>query len=103
MSKVIEQNDVSVKEKIKIQLPKQYKVIILNDDYTPFDFVVEVIMDVFNKNQREALQIMQHAHRNGKAMCGIFSKEVADLKVILIKESAESAGFPLQAVTEEDK
>ncbi len=103
MPNVIHQSDVSVKEKIKIQLPKQYKVIILNDDYTPFDFVVEVIMKVFSKNEREALQIMQHAHRNGKAMCGIFSKEVANLKVILIKELAESEDFPLQAVTEEDK
>lgn len=103
MPNVIHQSDVSVKEKIKIQLPKQYKVIILNDDYTPFDFVVEVIMQVFNKNEREALQIMQHAHRNGEAMCGIFSKEIADLKVMLIKDMATAEGFPLQAEVQEDK
>lgn len=103
MPNVIHQTDSTVKEKIKIQPPKQFKVIILNDDYTPFDFVVEVIMTVFNKSQREAMSIMERAHRSGKAICGIFPKEIADLKVEQIADMANSEDYPLQATTEEDK
>lgn len=103
MPNVIHQTDSTVKEKIKIQPPKQFKVIILNDDYTPFDFVIEVIMNVFNKNHREAESIMARAHRSGKAICGIFPKEIADLKVEQIEDMAHSANHPLQATTEEDK
>lgn len=103
MPSVINQNDLEVKEKIKISPPKMYKVILLNDDYTPFNFVVEVIREVFGKNMREAMQIMELAHRSGKAICGIFPKEIAAIKVEQVKEMADDQGYPLQATTEEDK
>lgn len=103
MPSVINQNDLEVKEKIKISPPKMYKVILLNDDYTPFNVVVEIIREVFGKNMREAMQIMDLAHRSGKAICGIFPKEIAIIKVEQVHEIASEKRVPLQATTEEDK
>lgn len=92
-----------VKEKIKISPPKQYKIILLNNDYTPFHFVVHVIMQVFNKSNREAMAIMEKAHFEGKAICGIFPKEIAELKVDQVMKFANDHNDPLVATLEEDK
>ncbi len=78
-----------------------YRVVLLNDDYTPMDFVVFVLQEHFNKDKQEATQIMLKVHNEGKGICGVFSKDVASTKVELVMMHAQDAGHPLQCVMEE--
>jgi ATP-dependent Clp protease adaptor protein ClpS len=80
--------------------PTLYQVILLNDDYTPMEFVVWVIQEYFSKDQDTATQIMLKIHIEGRAVCGVFSKDVADAKADQVMASARQAGHPLQCVTE---
>ena len=77
-----------------------YKVILLNDDYTPMEFVVYVLQKIFNKNQEDATQIMLHVHQNGIGVCGVFSYEIAETKVIQVLESSRKNDHPLQCTME---
>jgi ATP-dependent Clp protease adaptor protein ClpS len=86
----------------KVALPKQYKVYLLNDDYTTMDFVVSVLEGVFKKTPAEAVQIMLTVHKSGQGLCGIFPKQIAEAKVHTVHERARSAGFPLRCTMEED-
>ena len=81
--------------------PTLYKVVLLNDDYTTMEFVMEVLRSVFDKSPAEAYQIMMHVHTNGKGIAGVYPWEVADTKAGAVVELARGAGFPLQAVLEE--
>jgi len=83
------------------QESKLYKVILLNDDYTTMEFVLEVLEGIFEKSPAEAYQIMMHVHVNGRGIAGVYSWEVAETKVEAVISSARKAGYPLQAVTEE--
>ncbi len=85
----------------KLKPPSMYKVVLLNDDYTPMEFVVMVIQEYFHKDRETALQIMLKVHRDGKGVCGIFSKDIAATKVDLVMAYARQAGHPLQCVMEE--
>ena len=85
----------------KLMPPSMYKVVLLNDDYTPMEFVVIVIQEYFYKDRETALQIMLKVHRDGKGVCGVFSKDVAATKVDLVMAYAKQAGHPLQCVMEE--
>ena len=76
-------------------MPSMYKVLLINDDYTPMDFVVEVLMRFFNANIGAANQIMLTVHNNGKSVCGIFSKDIAESKVMLVNEYAKNHQHPL--------
>lgn len=81
--------------------PPMYQVLLLNDDYTPMEFVVAVIQEYFNKDRETATQIMLKVHRDGKGMCGIYPKDIACTKVELVLTHARKAGHPLQCVMEE--
>jgi ATP-dependent Clp protease adaptor protein ClpS len=78
-----------------------YQVALLNDDYTPMEFVVAIIQEYFNKDRETATQIMLSVHRYGKGVCGVFSKDIACTKVEFVLTHARKAGHPLQCVMEE--
>lgn len=84
----------------KVQPPQMFQVVMLNDDYTPMEFVVLVIQEYFNKDLETATQIMLKIHLDGKAVCGVYSKDVAATKVDQVLEAARKAGHPLQCVAE---
>ena len=86
--------------KPKIKKPSMYNVIILNDDYTPMEFVVMVLEKVFNKKQEEATNIMLHVHKNGIGVCGTFTLEVAESKCKAVIEMAKKHEHPLQCTME---
>jgi ATP-dependent Clp protease adaptor protein ClpS len=84
----------------KVKPPQMYQVVLLNDDYTPMEFVVVVIQEFFNKDRETATQIMLKIHLDGKGVCGVFSKDVAATKVDQVTEAARKNGHPLQCVSE---
>jgi len=81
--------------------PTKYKVLLHNDDYSTMDFVVDILVNVFHKNIIQAEEIMTAIHKSGKAVCGIYTFEIAETKVYQVKELAKSNGFPLLATMEE--
>ena len=80
--------------------PELFKVLLLNDDYTTMDFVVEVLESIFNKQPAEAFRIMMMVHTQGKGLCGLYPHEVAETKVDTVVERAREHGFPLRAAME---
>jgi ATP-dependent Clp protease adaptor protein ClpS len=94
-------NAVKERPETKKQDPKLYKVVLLNDDYTTMEFVVNVLESIFQKTPAEAYQIMMHVHVNGRGIAGVYPWEVAETKVDKVVTAAREAGFPLKAVTEE--
>lgn len=90
------------KPKIKPKKPPLYKVLMLNDDYTPMEFVVNLLMRFFTMNRQQAERVMLHVHTRGIGLCGIFPREVAESKVRLVLESAEKNQHPLQCVFEKE-
>lgn len=80
--------------------PELFKVLLLNDDYTTMDFVVEILENVFNKPPAEAYRIMMAVHTQGQGLCGVYPFEVAETKVGAVLELARSQGFPLRATME---
>jgi ATP-dependent Clp protease adaptor protein ClpS len=84
----------------KLKRPSLYRVLLLNDDYTPMEFVVHVIERFFNKGREEATRIMLHVHHHGVGECGIFTYEVAETKVTQVMDFARKNQHPLQCVME---
>lgn len=80
--------------------PQMYKVVLLNDDYTPMDFVIEVLMRFFAMDEQKATQIMLHVHTRGKGLCGVFTHEVAETKSTIVNEFARENEHPLLCVSE---
>jgi ATP-dependent Clp protease adaptor protein ClpS len=80
--------------------PQMYQVVMLNDDYTPMEFVVAAIQEFFSKDRETATQIMLKIHLDGKGICGVYSRDVAATKVDQVLEAAKKAGHPLQCVSE---
>ena len=80
--------------------PPMYKVILLNDDYTPMEFVVEILKVVFHKPHPEATRIMLHVHQNGMGVAGVYPYEIAETKVLTVEELACQGEFPLKCVME---
>lgn len=93
---VLERTDRQTKE------PSRYKVLLLNDDYTTMDFVVEVLETVFHKSPAESFRIMMQVHTQGKGLCGVYTFEVAETKVEAVHDLARQHGFPLRASLEEE-
>src|SRR5687767_13272722 len=95
--------DSVVKERVKTQKqdPTLFKVVLLNDDYSTMEFVVEILEGVFQKTPAEAYQIMMHVHLNGRGIAGVYPWEVAETKVDTVISLARGAGYPLRAITEE--
>jgi len=87
---------------ICIKYPKKYKVFLLNDDYTSMDFVIEILMSIFHKTNQEAQNIMLKVHNDGKAVCGVYTYEIAQTKVMQVAKTAKENGFVLKAVMEEE-
>lgn len=94
-------SDPELSERIKVKKPRQYKVILLNDDFTTMDFVVQILEGVFMKSPSEAVQIMLQVHHQGKGVCGIYPKQIAEAKSELVHKRAQAEGFPLRCVIEE--
>ena len=80
--------------------PELYKVLLLNDDYTTMDFVVDVLETIFHKQPAEAYRIMMMVHTQGKGLCGVYPHEVAETKVATVIDTARQNGFPLLAAME---
>jgi len=93
---------VVVKAKPKTKKPSMYKVLLLNDDYTPMEFVVHVLGRFFAKSREEATRIMLHVHRRGVGVCGVFTFEVAETKVTQVIDFARRHEHPLQCTLEKD-
>jgi len=96
------QTDGEILERTKQETkkPELYKVVLLNDDYTTMDFVVEVLETIFNRQPAEAFRIMMMVHTQGKGLCGVYPHEVAETKVDAVQEVARDHGFPLRAAME---
>lgn len=82
--------------------PSMYKVLLLNDDYTTMEFVVEILMFVFNKSTEEAIAVMLNVHRKGTGVCGVYPYEIAETKVDSVHALALEKGFPLKCIMEKD-
>jgi ATP-dependent Clp protease adaptor protein ClpS len=93
---------VATKSRSKTKRPSLYKVLILNDDYTPMEFVVHILERFFNKARDEAVQIMLHVHRHGVGICGVFTYEVAETKVAQVIEFSRRHQHPLQCTMEKE-
>ncbi len=88
--------------KSKTAQPPTYKVILLNDDYTPMEFVVEILKTVFHKPHAEATRIMLHVHQNGMGVAGVYPYEIAETKVRTVEELARESEYPLKCVMEKE-
>ncbi|WP_245689456.1 ATP-dependent Clp protease adapter ClpS [Roseospirillum parvum] len=89
-----------LKTRTRTQKPSMYKVLMLNDDYTPMEFVVQVLQQFFNMDQEQATQIMLHVHTKGVGVCGVFTYEVAETKVNQVMSLARQHQHPLQCTIE---
>ena len=96
------QTGVLSKTRTKTKRPSMYKVLLLNDDYTPMDFVVGVLQQFFNKTEIEATEIMMLVHRRGVGICGIFTYEVAESKVSQVMDYCRKNEQPLQCTMEKE-
>ena len=94
--------DLVTKTKPKTKKPSLYKVLILNDDYTPMEFVVFVLERFFNKGREEATRIMLHVHHKGVGICGVYTYEIAETKVAQVMDMARQHGHPLQCTMEKE-
>ena len=93
---------VAVKSRTKTKKPSMYKVLMLNDDYTPMEFVIQVLEQFFAKNHDEATKIMLHVHQKGVGVCGVFTYEVAETKVNQTMDLAQQHQHQLQCTIEKD-
>ena len=96
-----EQSGVGLSVEDEVREPRQFKVMLHNDDYTTMEFVVLVLVSVFRKTENEATQIMLNVHQNGVGVCGVYTAEVAELKVSLVHRLAKENGYPLRCSMEE--
>jgi ATP-dependent Clp protease adaptor protein ClpS len=86
----------------KVKKPSRYKVLLLNDDYTPMEFVVLVLEQFFSKVREDAYAIMMHVHQKGVGVCGVYTYEVAETKVTQVMDFAKQNGHPLQCTLEKE-
>ena len=93
---------VATKARPKTKKPSLYKVLLLNDDYTPMEFVVHILEKIFGKSRGEAVDVMLHVHRHGVGICGIFTFEVAETKVAQVIEFSRRHQHPLQCTMEKE-
>ena len=85
----------------EVSEPKRYMVILVNDDFTPMEFVVEVLLEFFNLDEETATRIMLNVHTKGKGVCGVFSKDIAETKVVMVNEFARENEHPLLCTMEQ--
>lgn len=91
---------VATKVRPKTKKPSMWRVLLMNDDYTPMEFVVTILMGIFNKTPEEATQIMLNVHQSGIGTCGVYTFEIAETKVAQVMDAAKRAQHPLQCTLE---
>lgn len=96
-----EEGTLLQEQETKLKLPPLYQVILLNDDFTPMEFVVDVLQNFFSKSLEQATQIMLKVHREGRGVCGVYPRDIAATKVDQVSEYARQQQHPLQCVMEE--
>jgi ATP-dependent Clp protease adaptor protein ClpS len=94
--------DLATETRIKTKKPSLYRVLLLNDDYTPMEFVVFVLERFFNRSREQATRIMLHVHQKGVGLCGVYTYEVAETKVAQVLDLARRHEHPLQCVMEKE-
>ncbi|MEA1943704.1 ATP-dependent Clp protease adapter ClpS [Maricaulis sp.] len=99
---VEEETGLATKTRPATKKPSLYRVLLLNDDYTPMEFVVEILVRIFRKTPEDAARIMLHVHQNGVGMCGVYTYEVAETKVAQVMDAARRAQHPLQCTMEKE-
>ena len=92
--------DINTKDDVLAETPARYNVILLNDDYTTMEFVVAILEQVFSRSREDAVRIMLQVHRQGMGVAGVYVKEIAEMKCVLVHEIAGAHGFPLHCVIE---
>ncbi len=102
-----EENDpesglVVLESRPEVAEPKRYKVILVNDDFTPMEFVVEVLSLFFNLDEETATRVMLNVHTKGKGVCGVFSQDIAETKVVMVNDFARENEHPLLCTMEQD-
>ena len=102
MPKIEEELEQALELALELEEPQMFKVLLHNDDYTSMDFVVDVLTGIFHKNRTQAEQIMLQIHEKDKAICGVYSFEIAQTKAQQVKQQAKQNEFPLLATIEED-
>jgi len=95
------EGDLQIKRDVKLAKPRMYKVILHNDHYTTMDFVVEVLVTIFHKNNMEATELMLQVHRNGFGICGVYTYDIAQTKAGQVHALARQREFPLKCTVEE--
>ncbi|MCA2962011.1 MAG: ATP-dependent Clp protease adapter ClpS [Silvanigrellales bacterium] len=98
-----DEGGVLLDSRTKTRLPSLYRVIMLNDDFTPMDFVVFVLMKFFAKDERQALTIMLRVHKEGRSLVGVYAKSIAETKVARVHAFAKEHGHPLKCVCEREE
>ena len=91
---------ILVSEEVDVAKPKLFKVIMMNDDFTPMDFVVNILEGVFERTHTEAMKVMLEVHQNGRATAGIYPKSIAETKVLETMKEAKAQQYPLQCQME---
>ena len=89
-------------EETALGYPKKYKVFLLNDDYTSMDFVVDILISIFHKSYEQAESVMLDIHKKDRGLCGLYTHEIAETKVMQVLKRAKESGFPLKATMEEE-
>lgn len=92
----------TVQERVKVDRPKKYNVILHNDDYTPMGFVVELLVSVFNMDRESATKLMLDIHQTGKGIAGTYIRSIAEMKISIVRRCAEEAQYPLHATMERE-
>jgi ATP-dependent Clp protease adaptor protein ClpS len=95
-------NELSFESEEALSHLKRYKVVLLNDDFTSMDFVVEVLMELFDHEVDSAINIMLQIHRSGRGICGVYTYEVAETKILQVEKRAKENEYPLKAIMEEE-
>ncbi len=98
-----EEGDLAVEQVRKIERPKRWKVVFHNDDYTTREFVIEVLMRYFDKDESEATYIMLSVHYKGSGIAGLYPKDVAETKVDQVTKHARKSGYPLKVTAEPEE
>jgi ATP-dependent Clp protease adaptor protein ClpS len=96
------EGELATQERHKVARPERFKVVLYNDDYTPMEFVVQVLETLFGKGPSEATQIMLQIHNAGLGIAGVYVQEVAETKLAKVHEEAEKRGYPLRAGMEKE-
>ena len=89
-------------DEVKIKYPVKYKVFMLNDDYTSMEFVIDILISIFHKNYSQAENIMLEIHKKERGLCGVYTHEIAETKIMQVHKKAKDNGFPLRATMEEE-